>query len=308
MYSAIEIIELYLDERPNLTAGSRKAYFYSLRRFYRFLKQNSINFEQLKLADMIRYHGTFAGCSDLTVSNNFTIVRNHLIWGEEAGLLINPIKTNHYLNRPKRKYHIFRKKPLTPEQLNKLLEKPNKETLKGLRDFALLLLLSMNGIRVIEAIRANIGDIVQNGLGLQVQRKGSTRRDEVVRLSEPVQNAVHAYLLKRENFTDESPLFESVSYNHIEGRRLTQISVSRLIKDYLRQIGLNDPKITAHSLRHTAASTMIRMGANLHDLQKFLGHTNFQTSQMYLKAVDQERLFEQDYGQKIYDFITQSKE
>ena len=85
----------------------------------------------------------------------------------------------------------------------------------------------------------------------------------------------------------KQPLFTSLSKNNLKGR-LTTRSISGLAKLGLRKIGLNSPKLTAHSFRHTAAVNVLRSGADLYTTQLFMRHSDPATTQIYLKTVEEE--------------------
>ena len=297
--TAVERIEAFLSERPNLTAGSRTAYFSILRRFYRWCQDNGVDYLEIRLRHMAEYSKTFDNYSDLSKHNNFSLLRHHFAWLENNGLGINVLRGDHLTKLPRR-YKTFRKLPLSGEQVRRLLEQPNG-TICGQRDQALISLLVFCGIRLIEAHRANYGDITPDGRGLYIQRKGSKQKDDLIRLPEHVQTALNDYLIMRPAINDNSPLF--AAHSRMSKNRLHQSTASRIVKGYLKAIGLNSKYYTAHSLRHTAASLLLRAGASAVDLQKFLGHANFQTSQLYFFALEQERVYEQNLGQKIADSV-----
>ena len=88
----------------------------------------------------------------------------------------------------------------------------------------------------------------------------------------------------------KEPLFTSVSNNN-SGGRLSTRSISKIAKEGLKAIGLNDRNFTAHSLRHTTACSLIRSGASLEEIQGVLRHTNPATTQIYLSTIaDETRL------------------
>lgn len=301
--TAIQLMEEYLAEKPNLNPESIKQYEYILRRFYRWAKQNTINFQDLKIRDLVQYHSTFSDCSDLTKYSHFTVLKNHFKWMEANSYGLNRLKDGHPLARIPRRYTTFRKMYLHPPQLRALLEQPKKSTITGARDFALLLILSFNGLRLIEAIRANFGDLTENGQGLYIQRKGRKTKDELIRLSNPVQDALNDYLVMRKSLKPESPLIASHAHHHTEDFRLCSQTASRIIKKYLVSIGLAGKQYTAHSLRHTAASLLLQAGVSPHDLQRYLSHASFSTSQLYLKALDEDRIYNSNLGQKLANLV-----
>ena len=96
---------------------------------------------------------------------------------------------------------------------------------------------------------------------------------------------VKNYLNLRGVVADDAPLFASVSRRNFGGR-LTTNSISRLVKGIFRQNGIDSEKITAHSLRHTCANTMITNGVELRRVQEVLRHRNITVTQRYLHELD----------------------
>ena len=69
-------------------------------------------------------------------------------------------------------------------------------------------------------------------------------------------------------------------------RRLTTRSVSRIIKEHLREIGLDSPRLTAHSLRHTAITLSLQAGATIQEAQALGRHANINTTLIYAHNID----------------------
>ena len=136
-------------------------------------------------------------------------------------------------------------------------------------------------------MRANVGDLVTRGekIFLQVQGKGRDDKAECVEVPAPVMNLINMYLADRAGVVDDAPLFASVSHRNFGGR-LTTTSISRIIKETLRNNGINSSRITAHSLRHTCANTMILNGVDLRRVQEVLRHKNITVTQRYLHELD----------------------
>ena len=159
----------------------------------------------------------------------------------------------------------------------------------GLRDYAILALMATAGLRCIEIIRADVEDIRNTSKGpvLYIQGKGRDEKGEYVEISEPVRKAIVAYLSSRGKPESKGPLFSSASDRN-NGGRLTTRTVSGLVKDHLSGAGYDSKRLTAHSLRHTAAMTYLKNGEKLEDVQQMLRHSDIRTTMIYLNHLKRE--------------------
>ena len=162
------------------------------------------------------------------------------------------------------------------------------DTLSGARDYALVNLLVRTGLRTIEAVRANVEDIRQQGeqAVLFIQGKGRDSKDDIVILTEETLEPIRAYISMRgQGVKDSSPLFISHSDRNY-GQRLTTRSVSRIVKDKLQASGLDDKRLTAHSLRHTAVTFSLIGGASIQEAQTLARHSDINTTLIYAHNLD----------------------
>jgi integrase/recombinase XerC len=159
-------------------------------------------------------------------------------------------------------------------------------TAKGKRDYAMIALLLTTGLRTIEIIRADIADLrtVGDDTVLFVQGKGRDDKSEYVKIAPKVETAIRKYLMTRTDTAPDAPLFTSES-NHNQDGRLTTRTIRRLVKDALLNVGLNSDRLTAHSLRHTAATIALLKGAELAEVQQMLRHQNINTTMIYSHAL-----------------------
>ncbi|MCK5059532.1 MAG: tyrosine-type recombinase/integrase [Candidatus Pacebacteria bacterium] len=169
---------------------------------------------------------------------------------------------------------------ISSDELHRLMETPQGDTVKDLRDKAILELLFSTGLRVSE-LCALPRDIDLRGDELSVRGKGDKVR--VVFISEQAKNALKEYLKKREDMSDF--LFAQVSRNKNETMRLTSRSVERIIKFYAIKAGIMK-KVTPHILRHSFATDLLQNGADLRSVQALLGHANIATTQVYTHVTD----------------------
>ena len=176
---------------------------------------------------------------------------------------------------------------MTTKQVARLLGAIDRSTLKGLRDYAMLSVMVTTGLREISIVRADIGDIRAAGdaVALYYQGKGHEEKADYVKLAEPVEEAVRAYLKARGETDPQAPLFSSIA-NRNSGERMTTRSVSRVAKERLIAVGLESDRLTGHSLRHTAATLNLLNGGTVEETQQLLGHRNINTTLIYSHALE----------------------
>jgi integrase/recombinase XerC len=158
------------------------------------------------------------------------------------------------------------------------------------RDRALLELLYAAGLRVSELTGLDLVDIEQKERMLRVTGKGNKER--IVPYGGKAQEALEKYWPLREELLQQTsggyasrratPHSEAVFLNYA-GRRLTQRSVGRIVKKYVRLVNMNWD-LHPHSLRHAFATHLLADGADLRAIQELLGHQSLSTTQKYTHA------------------------
>lgn len=171
---------------------------------------------------------------------------------------------------------------LTKQQAKDLLKSVKGNDEKALRDRAILALLISCGLRTIEVVRADVEDL--RGGFLRIQGKGHAAKDSIVRVPEQVEKLIRLYLAKRQAKKGE-PLFTSTS-NRSKNMRLSTRSIRKFVKACLRSIGLDDERLSAHSLRHTAATIALLAGESVENVQMMLRHKSISTTQIYRHDLD----------------------
>jgi len=177
---------------------------------------------------------------------------------------------------------------LTIDQAKNLLKHINTFTTpEGLRNKALIMLLMTTGLRVIEAERSNISNIgKKNGENaLYIQGKGKGDKYNYVILDDETLKALNDYLDTRQPINKEEPLFISLSDRN-QGGRLTTRSLSRIVKETFKQIGIDNEKLTAHSLRHTALTFSLTAGAKVEEVKAMARHSNINTTMRYIHLLN----------------------
>lgn len=171
---------------------------------------------------------------------------------------------------------------ISSEELKRLIEAPDGDDLKSLRDKAILEMLFSTGLRVSE-LCAQSRDINLKIDELSVRGKGEKVR--VVFISDEAKKALKVYLDKRKDIDDS--LFVQLGRNSgdKDSLRLTPRSVERIIKHYAIKAGISK-KVTPHIIRHSFATDLLQNGADLRSVQVLLGHADISTTQVYTHVTD----------------------
>lgn len=267
----------------DITPASRATYRRTLRQYFNWIQQTGRHLQEIELADLVAYkEDLLQRVTPLTVSSYITSLRKFYSWAEGKKYYPNIARG---LKAPRRR-HQFKKQPLQIADSQALLAYFQGT---ALRDYALVNLLLRTGLRTVEAIRADIGDITYKAGRriLRVHGKGRDEKDALVVLTDKTWEPIKAYLETRQDAHPEQPLFTSLSNNNAGGR-LTTRAVSGVVKAGLRAIGLDAKEFSAHSLRHTTAVNILRAGGSLQNAQDVLRHASPATTQIYTATIQEE--------------------
>jgi site-specific recombinase XerD len=176
---------------------------------------------------------------------------------------------------------------ISPAELTRLMDAPDVNTLRGLRDKAILELLFSTGLRVSELCALSQEDVDLSRDEFSVRGKGDKVR--VVFLSDTAREAIRAYLKERKDFDDAMFVQYGKNMGNEEVKnkelRLTPRSVQRIMKRYATIAGITR-KVTPHVIRHSFATDLLSNGADLRSVQALLGHANIATTQVYTHVTD----------------------
>ncbi len=263
----------------DVSDSSRATYTRSLKQFMGWLKDTGRQSLQLQREDILEYKASLKGkLSAYTVNLYLSAVRKLYQWLESHRAYPDITRGIKGVKKPRG----FRKDTLTPEQLREAVEAIDRSSLVGLRDYAIFNLMARTGLRDVEVSRASIEDIRQESgqAVLYIQGKGRDTKDEFVLLLPEALKPIRNYIQARGETYKTAPLFCSHSDRNNKGS-LTSRSISRIVKEALRSIGLDDERLTAHSLRHTAISLSIMGGASLQQAQAMARHLSSDTTLVY---------------------------
>ena len=172
---------------------------------------------------------------------------------------------------------------LTVDETFALLETPGPGDKYMQRDRAMLELLYSTGIRVSELVSTDLDDLDLEEEVLRVRGKGNKER--LVPVGRPALEGINSWFplrgqllharISRGRAAEKNAMFLSG-----RGGRLSARSVERIVKSYGERAGINQI-VTPHALRHSFATHLLEMGADLRSVQELLGHASLSTTQRY---------------------------
>jgi len=185
---------------------------------------------------------------------------------------------------------------LTVDEVFSLLEEPGEHDQYDRRDRAFLELIYSTGMRVSELVSLDMNDLdFETGM---VRVTGKGKKERVIPFGSASAEALRRYFPQRDQLIlmrmsrGHVPEREAVFLNG-RGTRLTARSVERMIRSYAERAGIAVP-VTPHALRHSFATHLLEMGADLRMVQELLGHVSLSTTQKYTHV-------NMDHLDRVYD-------
>ncbi len=201
---------------------------------------------------------------------------------------------------------------LNDDELERLMKAASEDSLKELRDRAILETLFATGLRVSELANLTKDQINLKRGEFSVKGKGDKTR--LVFLSQASKKALKSYLNKRKSVKGDScpALFIRLD-NRARGKNkkigLSVRSIQRIVAKYGQKAGISK-KVTAHTLRHSFATDLLMNGADLRSVQSLLGHSSVTTTQAYTHITDRQLkdVHKAFHGKRRKKIVTKTKQ
>ena len=299
------LCDKYLMDNVDLLDASISGYKVCLNHFIKWLSDNDI--KQPTKEDIIRYKMYLKDSNyAINTKNAYIKAVRHLFKWLNANNLYPNISED--IKGFKVKSGVIKKDAFTEKDIQKILDDIDTNTIQGKRDYAIILLMLTGGLRINEVSLIDIKDIeiknnqyIVNIQSKGYQNKNSTDRDTYIKIIKPVYDAIKDYLDTRPNTNGYDALFTSTS-NRALNKRLTKQSLSQILKNRFRYSGYDSNKLTAHSLRHTTATLLLKSGASLYKTQHHLRHKDPKTTEIYINLNDKEQdTSEQDIYNQLFN-------
>ena len=172
-------------------------------------------------------------------------------------------------------------KGLEPDQVEAVLASCDRGTVTGRRDYGVLLLLALLGLRACEVVRLTLDDIDWGNAEITVTGKGD--RHDVLPLPHEVGEALAAYLHDGRPTCATRRLFVG-RYAPVRGFQ-SSCAVVNIVRHALVRAGIERPgRGAAHLLRHSLATRMLRNGASLEEIGQILRHQSPDSTRIYAKV------------------------
>lgn len=285
--------ELWIRDREETTQDGYKV---TIRCFLEWLSNNGITHPERE--DIVSYRqwlltphpsrktGEIITFSADTAARYFRGCKMFFAFLEDQGMYKDITKN---VRSPKTTTQEFKRDSLEREDCLRILETIDRSTEAGKRDYCIILSCVSCGFRIIELQRADIGDIETHAgeHRLYIRGKGHHSKDDYKKIECELWEAMEDYLGTRRTKDKDAPLFAAVSSNAKPGGgRLTEPSISRIVKNILINAGYDSRRITAHSLRHTSVTLDRKAGASLEEASKHARHSSITITQRYDHALE----------------------
>ena len=169
---------------------------------------------------------------------------------------------------------------LTREQAKELLAVPDRSTIKGKRDYAILALLVGCALRRQELAELDVEKIqMREGRWVIVDLRGKGGRVRTVAIPIWVKHAIDAWIIAG-NVEDGRLLRPVLKGGKVKGETLTDWSIWSVVERSAKEIGIE--RFGAHDLRRTCAKLCRKNGGDLEQIKFLLGHSSIQTTERYL--------------------------
>ena len=168
------------------------------------------------------------------------------------------------------------------DEIDRLLQAPDRTVPLGLRDAAMLELLYATGLRVSELVTLKIEGVnLEMGYLICV---GKRSKERIVPLGRDAARCVQAYLERARPLILGRRLPSGAPdtlFVTARGGRLTRQAFWKNLKRYGLEAGILPSRLSPHAIRHTFATHLLEHGADLRSVQKMLGHADISTTQIY---------------------------
>jgi len=271
-----EYVEYLLNERGLAKSTIPHRRIFSRRFLEERFGKKSVVLSQLKARDFIRYienhaheYGAlYRGTMVLVLRDFCRFLYLHKYIQEDISVSIPRVP---YWKATILPNHLVR------SDVERILKTCERNTPKGMRDYAILLLLVRLGLRAGEVRNLTLDDVDWESGEITICGKGSKRNR--LPLPQEIGRALVQYLQHGRPPCSSRHLFIRLRAPHTKFQSSSPIG--KIVERAIKRAGLNPPHKGSHLLRHTFATSLLRQGASLPEIGRMLGHESISSTQVY---------------------------
>jgi integrase/recombinase XerD len=264
-----------LDRRiSGLTPATLATYKVHLDIFERWCQGNGISFQDLTTSHIRSFLAERQTKSQMRLVESYRRLRPFFRWAAQEEICNDLFATIRKPREPKPLVHA-----LTVDQVKALIGATRGRGAIGERDEALIRLLVDTGLRISEALSLRLEEVNLADGRINV-RRGKGQKDRIVYIGVKTVRALTRYLRKGDDRStgllflsrDDTPVTRRHAHQHMA--RLATKS------------GIENIRLSPHTLRHTFATLYLKSGGDLFSLQRQLGHTSILMTKRYLDLTE----------------------
>ncbi len=277
----------YLKLEKSYSPNTCDAYIRDLDKFLRFIKDEGISVEEVKLDNLHAFSSMIIdiGIHPKSLARILSGVRSFY----RFLLMSDMIATDptELLEFPKQ----ARMLPdvLTVEEVDAIESVIDLSQPEGQRNKAMIETLFSCGLRVSELCNLKISDLYLEEGFIRVEGKGSKQR--LVPISGKAIKELKMFFIDRNTYDIRPEYQDYVFVSKKRKKNLSRIMVFHVIKELVELAGIKKT-VSPHTFRHSFATSLLEGGANLRAIQAMLGHESIGTTEIYMH-IDNNRLREE---------------
>ena len=265
----------FLSKEKNFSLHTIKAYQYDIQKFIEFLTEKSVRVQRATKSDIRDFLSNQydLGLTKKTVARRLASIKSFYKYLINIEFIDkNP---SLFLQSPK----LSKELPnfIDEKIIDDLMNQPDIDTLKGLRDRAIMELFYSTGMRLSELINLDIGSINTKDHLIKVVGKGN--KDRLIPFGKRAKFCIENYLKKRalalKSSFEGTPLFVNS-----KNQRVPKRTIQRRVSNYIKLVA-EGKRLGPHILRHSFATHLMNKGADIRAVGDLLGHSNLSSTQIY---------------------------
>lgn len=285
----------YLPNEKGVSLNTVKSYAYTFILFIKYMREiqnvplTKLTFQLLKkevVVGFLNWLQKDRGCGEATRNQRLAAISSFIKYAE----YMNPrhlLDCHQILSIPSKKAKSKGIDYLNIDGIKLLLQQPDLNKAKGLRDLALLSLMYESAARVQEIIDLTPASMFITDKPYRVILHGKGDKYRSVPLPDKEVELLRQYmiqsgLLNRENV--QKPLFPNY-----QGQKMTRNGVANILIKYVKMAGKKNPSLmpdhlSCHAIRHSKAMQLLESKVELIHIRDFLGHKSVLTTEIYART------------------------